>query len=325
MILVTGGTGFIGRHLLEKLIAKGETVRALVRRTGVTHRFPRSLPAGVETVYGDLASGAGLADALRGAHAVIHLAGVTKALRPRDYYTGNVRATEQLAHAMAGRGMRLVHVSSLAAMGPATPGAPLAEDAEPHPLTHYGKSKLDAERVVRHLAPDAVIVRPPVVYGPRDTDVFQLLKSISKGLVLEISGGERWFSAIYVKDLVEGLLAAAGAPRAAGRAYFLAHAKPVSWRQLGESAARIMARTPRVLTVPFAVAHAAGACGELWARLSGTPGIVSREKIAEARCMAWTCDTGRAASELGFVAPTSLDEGLAATLAWYKEAGWLTY
>ena len=73
--------------------------------------------------------------------------------------------------------------------------------------------------------PDAVIVRPPVVYGPRDTDVFQLLKSISKGLVLEIAGGERWFSAIYVEDLVEGLLAAARAPGAAGRAYFLAHSE----------------------------------------------------------------------------------------------------
>jgi nucleoside-diphosphate-sugar epimerase len=325
MILVTGGTGFIGTHLLEKLVAKGDAVRALVRRT----RVPRGLPAGVETVYGDLVSGEGILEALRGADAVIHLAGVTKALRPQDYYSGNVRATEQLAHAMAGRGvgqaLRLVHVSSLAAIGPATAGAPLAEDAEPHPLTHYGKSKLDAERVVRRLVPDAVIVRPPVVYGPRDTDVFQLLKSISKGLVLEIAGGERWFSAIYVKDLVEGLLAAAGAPRAAGRAYFLAHAEPVSWRQLGASAARIMARTPRVVTVPFAMANAVGACGEVWARLSGKPGIVSREKIAEARCMAWTCDTGRAARELGFVAPTSLDEGLAATLAWYKEAGWLTY
>src|ERR1035437_5935517 len=106
MILVTGGTGFIGTHLLEKLAAKGETVRALVRRNGATHRFPRSLPAGVETVYGDLATGAGLAEALRGAQTVIHLAGVTKALSPEDSYTGNVRATEQLAHAMAGRGMR---------------------------------------------------------------------------------------------------------------------------------------------------------------------------------------------------------------------------
>ena len=320
MILVTGGTGFIGTHLLEMLAAKGENVRALVRRS----RVPRGLPAGVETVYGDLESGAGLAEALRGANAVIHLAGVTKALRPQDYYTGDVHATEQLVHAMAGRGMRLVHVSSLAAIGPATPGAPLAEDAEPHPLTHYGKSKLLAERVVRDLAPDAVIVRPPVVYGPRDTDVFPLLKSISKGLVLEIAGGERWFSAIYVKDLVEGLLAAARTSRA-GRAYFLAHAKPVSWRQLGATAARIMARTPRVVTVPFAVAHAVGASAELWARLRGKPGIVSREKIAEAKCMAWTCDTARAAAELGFVAPTSLDQGLEQTLAWYKEAGWLTY
>jgi nucleoside-diphosphate-sugar epimerase len=321
VILVTGGTGFIGAHLLEMLADQGESVRALVRRT----RVARTLPPGVETVYGDLASGDGLAEALGGADVVIHLAGVTKALRPRDYYDGNARATEQLVHAMAGKRMRLVHVSSLAAIGPATPGVPLAEDAEPHPLTHYGKSKLLAERVVRDLAPDAVIVRPPVVYGPRDSDVFQLLKSISKGLVLEIAGGERWFSAIYVKDLVEGLLVAARTPRAAGRTYFLAHARPISWRQLGASAARIMARTPRVVTVPFAVAHAAGACAELWARLRGKPGIVSREKMAEARCMAWICDTARAAGELGFVAPTSLDEGLEQTLAWYKEAGWLTY
>jgi dihydroflavonol-4-reductase len=321
MILVTGGTGFIGTHLLETLVAKGESVRALVRRS----RLPRVLPAGVETVYGDLASGAGIAEALHGADAVIHLAGVTKALRTLDYYTGNVRATEQLAQAMAGRGIRLVHVSSLAAIGPATAGVPLAEDAEPHPLTHYGKSKLEAERVVQRLASDAVIVRPPVVYGPRDTDVFQLLKSISKGLVLEIAGGERWFSAIYVKDLVQGLLAAVAAPGAAGRAYFLAHAKPVSWGQLGASAARIMARTPRVVTVPFAMAHAVGACAEVWGRVTRRPGILSREKIAEARCMTWTCDTARAARELGFVAPTPLDQGLAATLAWYKEAGWLTY
>ena len=326
MILVTGGTGFIGAHLLETLADMGESVRALVRtRMPRRSRVPRTLPAGVDTVYGDLASGAGLAEALAGADVVIHLAGVTKALRPQDYYDGNVRATEQLVHAMAGKGMRLVHVSSLAAIGPATPGVPQVEDAEPHPLTHYGKSKLLAERVVRDLAPDAVIVRPPVVYGPRDTDVFPLLKSISKGLVLEIAGGERWFSAIYVKDLVGGLLAAARTPRAGGRTYFLAHAKPVSWRQLAASAARIMARTPRVVTLPFPVAYAVGACAEVWARVCGKPGIVSREKIAEARCMAWTCDTTRAAGELGFVAPTSLDEGLEQTLAWYKEAGWLTY
>ena len=321
MILVTGGTGFIGTHLLAHLAAKGEGVRALVRRTGL----PRSLPAGVQVVHGDLATGAGLDDALRGADTVIHLAGVTKALHTDDYYTGNVRATEQLAHAMAGRGIRLVHVSSLAAIGPSEGRTPVNEDTLPHPLTHYGKSKLDAERVVRDLAPDAVIVRPPVVYGPRDTDVLQLLKSISKGLVLEIAGGERWFSAIYVKDLVAGLMAALRTPGAAGKSYFLAHAKPVSWQQLGGVAASIMSKAPRVVTLPVPMAQAVGACGEMWARVTGKPGIISREKVAEARCMAWICDTSLAERELGFVAPTGLELGLAETLAWYKEAGWLKY
>ena len=321
MILVTGGTGFIGMHLLERLAADGAAVRALVRRKSA----PRSLPEGVEAVYGDLAGGEGIEAGLAGVHTVFHLAGVTKALHTDDYYSGNVRATEKLAHAVAGRGLRLVHVSSLAAIGPSSGGLPVAEDAEPHPLTHYGKSKLDAERVVRDLAPEAVIVRPPVVYGPRDTDVFQLLKSISKGLELEIAGGERWFSAIYVKDLVEGLLAAARCPRAVGRTYFLAHAKAVSWTQLGTLAARIMSRKRRVVTVPLAMANAVGACAEVWAHITGTPGIISREKIAEARCMDWTCDTRRATEELGFVAPTSLETGLGESLAWYKEAGWLTY
>lgn len=318
MTLVTGGTGFIGAHLLERLSALGEPVRALVRR-------PVRLPSGVEPVPGDLVTGRGLPDAVRDADTVIHLAGVTKALRSADYYAGNATATRNLAQALAGRSVRFVHVSSLAAIGPSPGGTPLAEDAPPHPPVTYGKSKLAAERAVRELAPQAVIVRPAVVYGPRDTDVFQLLKSISRGLVLEISGGERYFSAIYVKDLVEGILAAVRSPRAPGRDYFLAHPKPLSWRDLTSAAARIMRRAPRVLTIPFPLALAVGACAEAAARIARKPGIISREKIREARFPFWTCDTSRATAELGFTAPTSIDAGLAETLAWYKEAGWLTY
>jgi len=321
MTLVTGGTGFIGSHLLQKLSAIGEPVRALAR----PRRIPPSFPTGVEHVEGDLVTGQGLSEALRDVDTVIHLAGVTKALHPRDYYTGNVQATETLARALQGRSTRLVHVSSLAAIGPSAGNTPVQEDDDAHPLTHYGKSKLEAERIARKLAPDAVIVRPPVVYGPRDTDVFQLLKSISKGLVLEISGGERWFSAIYVQDLADGLIAAARTPSAVGRAYFLAHAKPACWTELGSIAARAMHKRPRVIRIPLPLAHCAGYFAELWSRVTRVPGIISREKITEARCAAWVCDSRRAAAELNFTAATSLETGLARTLEWYKEAGWLNY
>jgi dihydroflavonol-4-reductase len=216
-------------------------------------------------------------------------------------------------------------VSSLAAAGPSPDGTPLGEDAAPHPVTHYGKSKLAAERIVRELVPDAVIVRPPVVYGPRDTDVFQILKPFTQGVALQLGGGERWFSAIYVKDLVEGLMAAARATQAAGRTYFLANSKPVSWSELGAATARITRRKARILRVPVAVAYAGGWCAEMWAHLTGRPGIVSREKVREAQCPYWTCDVRRAAEEMGFEARTPLEAGLAETLAWYREAGWLKY
>jgi len=323
MILVTGGSGFIGSHLVERLCCGGERVRCLLRRKDYA-----GLPPQAEAVFGELISGVGLEAALQGVDTVIHVAGVTKALAVDDYYAGNARATENLARAMKGRAIRLVHVSSLAAAGPNPDGRPLAEDAAPRPLTHYGKSKLAAEQVVRELVPDGVIVRPPVVYGPRDTDVFRILKPLTQGLAFQLGGGERRFSAIYVKDLVDGLITAARVPQAAGRTYFLANSKPVSWSELGAATARIVGgegRKVRTVRVPGAVAYAAGWGAEMWAHVTGKPGIISREKVREAQCPYWTCDARRAAEEIGFEARTPLDAGLAETLAWYREAGWLKY
>jgi dihydroflavonol-4-reductase len=323
VILVTGGTGFIGSHLLDRLADAGEPVRALVRRTTAPRKT--ALPRGVEPVPGDLATGEGLAEAARGADTVIHIAGVLKALTPEDYYRGNTRATENLARAAAGQATRFVLVSSLAVCGPSPANGSVNEDSETRPLTHYGKSKLEAERIVRSLLPQAVIVRPPVVYGPRDTGVFPFLRSISRGVEVRIAGGERWFSAIYVRDLVDGILAASTSPQALGRTYFLSHAQPVNWSHLGDATARLVRRKRLVLRVPVSAAYGIGYLAELWSALTRKPGMVSREKIGEAMCARWVCDTRRAATELGFEARTSLDAGLAETLAWYKEAGWVKY
>jgi nucleoside-diphosphate-sugar epimerase len=283
-----------------------------------------ALPQGIEPINADLITGAGLDAALVGASTVIHLAGVTKALQPAGYYAGNAKASENLARAAARAGARFIHVSSLAASGPSPSGTPVNEGFEPKPISHYGKSKLAAEQAVRAALPEAVIVRPPVVYGPRETGVFQIFQSVARGLVLRIAG-DHWFSMIYVHDLVAGLLMLLRRPDVSGRTYFLSHADPVSWSDLDSTAARIMNRHPRVITVPLSAAYTVGFLAEIWAGISRNAATISRDKIAEAACPAWVCDPSRAAAEFGFEAQTSLADGLRTTLSWYKEAGWLKY
>lgn len=325
--LVTGATGFVGSRLTERLVSTGARVRCLVRRSSSLRYLPSS---GVDFANGDIATGEGLATALEGADVVFHVAGVTKARTQDAYYAGNLRGTENLLRAceqMPVPPRRIVHVSSLAAIGPSPDGTPLAEDAPPHPLTWYGRSKLAAEAAVKAspLAARTVIVRPPVVYGPRDTDVFEVFRSISMGLMLLIGRQDSRFSYTHVGDLADALIAAAGSAEG-GKTYFVANPEPVSWTAFAETAARAMSRNGvRFVRLPVAAAYAAGWCAEIASHLRGKPGILSRQKVLEARCPFWTCDSSRARRELALCPPRSLAEGIADTLGWYKEEGWLKF
>ena len=320
MILVTGGTGFIGSHLVERLAEQGRAARCLVRRPNA------NLPPAVERAYGDLESGVGLSAALHRVDIVIHLAGVTKAHKPADYENGNAVATANLLRA-CGDAKRFVHVSSLAAAGPSPCDRPLAEADEPRPISHYGRSKLGGELAVRKsaVAARSIIIRPPVVYGPRDRDVYQVLRAAARGWITRIGAAPRRFSHIYVGDLVDGLIAAADHTVAGAEVFYLASESPVTWDEFGVLAARLMGRGVRTMTVPETFAYGLGFCAESWNRLRRKPGILSRDKIREACATGWVCDPAKAGRELGFRASTSLEDGLRRSLAWYKEAGWLKF
>jgi nucleoside-diphosphate-sugar epimerase len=319
-VLVTGGTGFVGSHLLEALAATGVAVRCLARRTSSLE----GLPASVEVTYGDLRTGEGLAAAAAGVAIVFHVAGVTKAFTRQEYFAGNLEGTVKLL-AACGDVPRFVHVSSLAAVGPNPDEAPLTEDAPPRPVTWYGESKRDAEHAVRDsaLADRAAIVRPPVVYGPRDKDVYEVFRSVSKGWMVEIGRGDSWFSYLHAADLAEALIRAGCAHAAAGRTYFVANAEPISWHGFARAAAGVLGRRVRTVRVPGAVAYAAGWCAEMAARRRGGPSILSRQKVLEGRCRRWVCDTSRARAELGWCPRLALERGIHDTVAWYKDAGWL--
>jgi dihydroflavonol-4-reductase len=322
MTLVTGGTGFIGSNLVDRMLSLSLPVRCLVRnRLKLRH-----LSSAAELAEGDLVTGAGLTGALEGVDTIVHLAGVTKALGVREYDLGNRIATVRLLEACRGTAVRrIVYVSSLAAAGPSPDGKALDESARPDPVSYYGRSKLAAEEAVNasDLRDRCVIVRPPVVYGPRDADVFEVFQLASRGWAVGIGKGESHFSLIHVDDLVNGLLSVAGS-REGGGTYYLSNAEPVTWRAFSEAAGRVLGRSVRTLALPSTMTWGVGLLSEWLSAVRRRPAILSRDKVREGRCRYWVCDPSRALRDFGFTAQISMEAGVARTIQWYREAGWLT-
>ncbi|NVJ10235.1 NAD-dependent epimerase/dehydratase family protein, partial [Myxococcus sp. AM001] len=226
---------------------------------------------------------------------------------------------------------RLVYCSSLAAAGPSTPGRPRREEDPPAPVSLYGRSKLGGEEAVRALADrvPSVIVRPPIVYGPGDVEFLPSLLPMAKlGLALKSGFGPKRYSLIHVDDLCTALLAAAerGATvtkeDAARGVYAVSDGVEHSWEDVCAAMAGALGKgRPAVLSVPQTVSYMVGLGSEAVARLRGTVPILNRDKVREMRCPAWTCSTERASRELGFLPTIPLAQGLAGTLAAYREAG----
>lgn len=323
--LVTGGTGFIGSALVERLLEAGTQVRCLVRPSS-NRQWLANLP--VEFVSGEFSHPGALATAVAGADCVFHVAGVTRAPRRAGYFEGNYLTTLKLLQACEESGpqrQKLVFVSSLAAAGPSGPTGILTEEAEPRPVSAYGESKLMAEKAVlafgRHRP--AVIIRPPPVYGPRDRDTHILFKSIQRGFYLMPGGGTQKVSLVHVQDLTAGILLAARSDRANGRIYYISGEGCYDWKTIGELLAQVLGRRPLTICVPLGLMQLASFCFAVACRVKGKPTLLNPDKMREVRQANWLCSHQRAQEELGFRPAIGLREGLAATAAWYKEFGWL--
>ena len=303
IIAITGATGFAGRHAVAELLLRGHSLRALVRDPGKA-----GLAAGIETVKGDLANGAALALLLKGVDAVIHLAGALTALDRADYFRVNEQGTAALADAAQREGVRrFVHISSLAAREPQ--------------LSGYAASKRAGEEVVarRVDALNAIVIRPPAVYGPGDRGTLPLIKELTRPVAAIPGPPDARFSLIHGRDLAR-LIALAVESDLRG-VHEVSDGRPggYGWADLIRAGSELRGGPIRPVFLPRAVPAAVATVVEGLARLTGKPGMVNRGKIAELYHRDWVAREG----SLALAEPVSFGEGLAETVAWYRKAGWL--
>jgi len=272
-----------------------------------------------------------------GADEVFHVAGLVRAFSKSEFYRVNELLTACLAEACARQASppRLVLVSSIAAAGPVPRGQVRREDEEPAPVSHYGRSKLAAERAAQEFADKVplTIVRPGIVFGPRDSVFAKILRAI-RHLRTHFCPG--WhppaLSYIHVNDLVELLLAAAergervpaqeATYTGRGR-YFAVAAEHPTYAELGLLLRPLVARPyAPVIRVPGPLAWFAGGLSEWFGRLRGTPEELCFDKIRDAIVPSWACSGEAARRDLGFTPAKPLDQRLAETVEWYRANGW---
>lgn len=354
-VLLTGGTGFVGRHLLPQLLEAGAQVTCLTRSSSHTAH----LPQGVAVAQADLASGRGLIEALEGQDMVIHMAALLFGLGWQDYLRANARAARSLADAVAltdraartapngasGGIRRFVLVSSLTATGPCGTAPGVEDDAPPAPVSAYGWSKMLTEQILgRALGDRLVTLRPPIIYGSGDKGLLPVFKGVMSGLAVSPGAGREFpVSAIHARDMGQAVICACR-PEATG-VYHLSdgheHTMSDFCRVMGvavDAALGRETRRVRIIRMPLPVmALTAGlssalgiAADALLARLPARFGGRLRrapnwnmDKYREARQAGWLCNGSRIRRELGFTPCMSLEAGMKEAVEGYRREGWL--
>jgi nucleoside-diphosphate-sugar epimerase len=325
-ILVTGATGFLGSHVAEHLASEDHAVRALVRRTSDLS-YLSSFPH--EEAVGDVTDAASLEEAVDGVDAVIHTAGLVKARRPADFDAVNAHGTRNLLAAIdaaAPNIRRLVHISSLAAHGPSQNGRPRPIEAPPEPITAYGRSKLKGEELVRswHLCDRSVIIRPPVVYGPRDPELLPFFQAVRWRIAPLLDGGHNRASLIYVDDASRAIAQAAVAEAGvAGKAYSIADGEIYTWRDMLTVIQEAVGNRALVISTPPWAYGIAAIASETWGLLRGRAVSLTRDKLREMSQAAWVCSHHEISRDLGWTPMVNAREGAKLTANWYRQQGWL--
>jgi nucleoside-diphosphate-sugar epimerase len=321
--LVTGASGFIGSRLRDALIERGLDVISVRRKGSPPSKKGRS----VECDYDDVPGLTRIIETEKPDY-VLHVAGATKGVTYEDFARANAMPTENLLRAVetAHPGLeRFVLISSQAAYGPSTKDRAIAEDDPRRPVEFYGQSKLEAEHAVEKRGSTIrwTILRPAGVYGPGDVDYFNLFKEANARRNVFFGNRHQRWSAIYVDDCVDAILAACTHPAAVGQGFFIDDGRPLTWVEFQDQIVRESGKRALTLDFPAFVVTLAGIGGELATRIDGKPRLFNRQKAKMGAQEAWTCSSEKLRRRLGWSAKVGYEEGVRRAFAWYRDNGWL--
>lgn len=330
--LITGASGFIGGHLAEVLVSRGETVRCLVRKSSDRSVLER---LGVEVCFGDVTDLDSLDEPVRDVDAVFHLAGLTSAHDVEHLYQVNRDGTLNLIRLLAelDKPPVLVHISSVAAAGPAQADRPRTTADEACPISNYGRSKRAGEIVLLDFA-DRVpisIVRPGIVFGPRNRETLPIFKTIRQLGVHPIAGlHPPALSLIHIDDLLEIMIRCRDrgkriSPDSSETGYYFACApEHPDYAQWGGMMKRTLRRrwAPN-LPIPFPIPWVIAAVSQFFARVTHRSTSFNIDKIREARAISWACRDDATLRDMNFIPNVSVEQRTRETMQWYLDAGWL--
>lgn len=324
-VLVTGGHGFIGSFLVERLLKENFSVRCLVRKTS-NLQWIQNLP--VELVYGDITQKETLPAAVKDVDIIYHVAGAIKGATREKFFSVNCDGTLWLAEAAQSHAphlKRFIFVSSVAAAGPVEGTQRPTENSDCHPVSDYGKSKLEAEHRLKKQFPTLplTIIRPPIVYGPRDSNFLLFFKFAKRGFFLVPPPYERYFSIVYVKDLVDGIYMASQTQAAEGQTYFIANPEFYSFESLAAHLSRPFSKTPHFIYVPELLIRLLALAGDAYVALTKKEIMLTSKKFPELKASSWICSVEKANRELHFKTQVPLSLGVRETVDWFKEHRYL--
>lgn len=325
--LVTGATGFIGTHLVNRLLSDGHIVRCMARSESVR---PEEFADKVEWVVGDLQDKDSLNKAVQDIEIILHLAGAVKAQNAFEFLQINFYGTQNLLNAISEYGkkdVRLIYISSLSAGGASDALKPKHEDEPAFPVSAYGNSKLAAEIAVLKQKENihVTIIRPAIVYGPGDKETLWFYELARKNISPRIGLRKNYFSMIYVEDLVRLMILIMNNPLDSGEIFYAADLNDEGYSQseVIETTAKILGEWTVTLYVPKSIVWLMSVLSGFFSRLVGKLSIFNADKYREITQEYWVCTSEKARRLLNFKPEVKLHDGLETSIAWYKKNKWI--